>query len=145
MPVTQTPFNVQRSTSTFSDSGKMPANSSEYMLWCCRFNDPDCCFPVIIRRWATVDELKKNVKMEMHPELQDVAYDQLVLWRVSFPSREMKCRAAGILYPHTIQGAEKLEEPTEKLLDIFAGGREPQSDNIHIIVRYTIREWHAVV
>ena len=69
------------------------------MLWCCRFNDSSCCLPVIIRRWATADELKRNVKMEMHPELQDLAYDQLVLWRVSFSLREMDSRAADILYP----------------------------------------------
>jgi len=67
----------------------MPVNYSiigsddELDLFCWVLNGSNIPFSVTIGESRTVDCLKKMIKKEMEPELDDLAADRIVLWNVS--------------------------------------------------------------
>lgn len=84
-------------------------------------------FSVDIDRTKSVDYLKKLVKLEKTPRFNDVAPDELILWRVSIPDdNQVSARI------DTLDGKEKLNNPRTRLSELFP---EHPDDKTYIIVQ----------
>ncbi|KAF8920977.1 hypothetical protein BGZ58_004167 [Dissophora ornata] len=87
-------------------------------------------FSVEIESTKTVDALKKLIKDEKAPRFDDVAADELTLWRVSIPVAPKNERKEISLVDVTSK--EELDE-TDDISDVFA--ETPPKKTIHIIVQ----------
>ncbi|KAF7727751.1 hypothetical protein EC973_007210 [Apophysomyces ossiformis] len=85
-------------------------------------------FSVKVSSADTVDDLKKVIKAEKSPRFDDIAADELKLWRVSIPiTNENKDDM--VLSDNITTKKELL--PTDELSDVFEG--RPPKKTIHII------------
>ncbi|KAF9578408.1 hypothetical protein BGW38_005798, partial [Lunasporangiospora selenospora] len=97
-------------------------------------------FSVEIESTKTVDALKKLIKDEKAPRFNDVAADELTLWRVSVPVPPKKNRKE--IWLADIPSKEELDE-TDDIVDVFK--ELPPKKTIHIIVQRPPRQVHAPV
>jgi hypothetical protein len=97
---------------------------NEYLLWCCISDVPDSCFHVKIDKLEPVAELKKAIKKEKNPELNDIAPDRLTLWTVSIPVQDWQERQEATRHPAEIPGSTQLIVTTS-LSRVFAGENAP--------------------
>ncbi|KAG0197645.1 hypothetical protein BGX28_008853 [Mortierella sp. GBA30] len=75
-------------------------------------------FPVDASATDTVGDLKDRIKAKKAPRFDDVAADELTLWKVSIPSNKAK----EVLFK-TLDAKEELD-PTYELSDVFEEGEE---------------------
>ncbi|KAI7826478.1 hypothetical protein BC939DRAFT_111021 [Gamsiella multidivaricata] len=87
-------------------------------------------FSVDIDPSKTVDHLKDAIKIKKTPRFDDVAADELTLWRVSIPVVPPKERKPVVLTE--IPSSTELD-PTDDLSDVFK--ETPPKKTIHIIVQ----------
>ncbi|KAF9125289.1 hypothetical protein BGW39_007526 [Mortierella sp. 14UC] len=78
----------------------------------------------------TVDDLKKLIKAEKTPRFDDVAADELTLWRVSIPVVPANKHKPIVL--NEVDSPTELD-PTDDIADVFA--ETPPKKTIHIIVQ----------
>lgn len=78
----------------------------------------------------TIDDLKDAIKVKKTPKFDDIATDELTLWRVSVPVIAAEKHEAVVL--HTLHSKEELL-PTDELSDVFK--ETPPKKTIHIIVQ----------
>ena len=91
-------------------------------------DDPGRIFSVRIERTESVDALKKAIKEETKPALDNVPAHNLVLWNVSIPSDddlEEKLEKLNLDSKHALQ-------PLIKLSSLFAD--QPVDDHLNIVV-----------
>jgi len=79
-----------------------------------------------------VDRLKKVIKKEKEPELDHLAADRIILWKLSppIPSDKIDEKLGHVRSPQEILGCIKLD-PLGRLLEHFTS---PPSKHLHIIV-----------
>ncbi|KAF9944278.1 hypothetical protein BGZ65_012309, partial [Modicella reniformis] len=87
-------------------------------------------FSVKIALSDTVDDLKEAIKTKKSPRFDDVAADELILWRVSHPVIAANKHQSVLL--RAIDSQTELD-PTDDISDVFAG--KPPKKIIHIIVQ----------
>ncbi|KAG0041779.1 hypothetical protein BGZ83_001320 [Gryganskiella cystojenkinii] len=87
-------------------------------------------FPVEIEPTKTIGSLKKAIKDEKTPRFDDVAADELILWRVSIPVLPKKDRKEISLA--AVPSKEELDE-TDEINDVFE--QTLPKKTIHIIVQ----------
>jgi hypothetical protein len=102
----------------------MPVKENEYCLWCCTSDVPSP-FPVKIEKTASVGELKRAIREEKRPELDDIAADSLTLWVVSIPVEELQ--EAAIRHPNSLAGSTQLKIVTDSLSQVFTGENAPKT------------------
>ncbi|KAG0278825.1 hypothetical protein BGZ97_009677, partial [Linnemannia gamsii] len=78
----------------------------------------------------TVDDLKKLIKAEKTPRFDDVAADELTLWRVSIPVVPANKHKPIVL--NEFESATELD-PTDDVSDVFP--EAPPKKTIHVIVQ----------
>lgn len=88
-------------------------------------------FKVKLDRDADVSDLKKLIKIEKAPRFDDVAADELTLWRVSLPIGSADDELPITLNAMADGGKRKLGL-TDELLDVF--GKKPPKKTIHVVV-----------
>jgi hypothetical protein len=96
----------------------------------CLVDGESTSFPVKIESNETIGELKKAIKTEKAPRFDDVAADELTLWRVSIPVAPKKERKNISLAD--VSSKEELDE-IDDLSDVFE--ERPPKKTIHIIVQ----------
>ncbi|KAF9577198.1 hypothetical protein BGW38_007752 [Lunasporangiospora selenospora] len=101
----------------------------------------EASFSVEIEPTKTVDALKKLIKAEKSPEFDDIAANNLILWRVSIPFTEEE-------HPILLDSQDekrKLVIPTARLHKLFPG--ELLDETIHIIVELLLqpKEFEVVI
>ncbi|KAG0329172.1 hypothetical protein BG000_000169 [Podila horticola] len=85
-------------------------------------------FPVEIESIQTVGHLKKLIKTEKTPRFDDVAADELTLWRVSIPDDNQ----GSDITIHALEDKTELNNPRSRLSKLFP---ESPDDNTYIIVQ----------
>ncbi|KAF9083433.1 hypothetical protein BGX29_003150, partial [Mortierella sp. GBA35] len=93
-------------------------------------NGESTSFPVEIDPTKTIGDLKDAIKAKKAPRFDDVAADELILWRVSIPLVPKKDRKD--LSLGDILSKEELDE-TDDPSDVFLD--KPPKKTIHIIVQ----------
>lgn len=116
----------------------MSPGKNEYRLWCCIDGVPVHLFSVIVAKSDTVDDLKQAIKKTTTPQLDDTPAFSLDLFKVSIGGEELHSRSEDIRHPEGIEGNVKLENPSDRLSQVFPVG--PAPEHIHIIVRCPVRE-----
>jgi len=105
--------------------------------------DPvDRAFSIKIPSIATIDELKKQIKTEKTPRLDDVAADELTLWKVNIPSDQL----ASLDPKADVQTLGAKLSPLSKISKVFPNGVE--DEHLHIIIvrpsEFTIPEGRCI-
>ena len=88
-------------------------------------------FSVKISTEDTVDDLKKLIKTEKSPRFDDIAADELTLWRVSLPVGSTDDELP-ITLDAMADGDKMKLRPTDELSDVF--GKKPPKKTIHVVV-----------
>jgi len=88
-------------------------------------------FSVKISTEDTVDDLKKLIKTKKSPRFDDIAADELTLWRVSLPVGSTDDELP-ITLDAMADGDKMKLRPTDELSDVF--GKKPPKKTIHVVV-----------
>ncbi|KAG0012100.1 hypothetical protein BGZ82_002729 [Podila clonocystis] len=100
-------------------------------LFClCDGESTSNAFSVKVATTDTIDDLKEAIKVKKTPKFDDIATDELTLWRVSVPVIAAEKHDAVAL--HALDSKEELL-PTDELSDVFT--ETPPKKTIHIIVQ----------
>ncbi|KAF9079500.1 hypothetical protein BGX23_003894 [Mortierella sp. AD031] len=102
--------------------------TDNHLNFLCLVNGESTSFPVEIDPTKTIGDLKDAIKAKKTPRFDDVAADELILWRVSIPLVPKKDRKD--LSLGDILSKEELDE-TDDLSDVFLD--KPPKKTIHII------------
>ncbi|KAI8594854.1 hypothetical protein EDD21DRAFT_65187, partial [Dissophora ornata] len=106
------------------------AMTDNHLNFFCLVNGESTSFPVEIDSTKTIGDLKDAIKAKKAPRLDDVAADELILWRVSIPLVPKKDRKNISL--SDVLSKEELDE-TDDLSHVFKV--MPPKKTIHIIVQ----------
>ena len=101
-----------------------------YLSLFCVVDGESTPFPVEIESTKTIGNLKKLIKSEKTPRFDDVAADELTLWRVSIPVDSPGKRKPVVLSED--ESATELD-PMDDISDVFK--KTPPKKTIHIIVQ----------
>ncbi|KAF9972814.1 hypothetical protein BGZ73_003998 [Actinomortierella ambigua] len=96
----------------------------------CLVDGERTAFPLDIETTKTIGDLKKLIKAEKSPRVDDVAADELTFWKVSIPVVPKKERKEILL--DDVVSKEELDE-TDDLSDVFT--ETPPKKTIHIIIQ----------
>ena len=87
----------------------------------CLIHDDDptqCAFPIKVSTTDTVGDLKELIKAKKAPRFNDIAPDELTLWRVNIPQDEL-----ATLDPKTdVQELSDKLSPLDEIQDIYPEG-----------------------
>jgi hypothetical protein len=97
----------------------------------CLVQGQSSAFPIRISKSLFVADLKKEIKKEKAPELDDIATDRLELWKVDIPSHDAAAIQQLILKENEAQGVHLLD-PTFEIEDYFSA---PERRHIHVMVK----------
>jgi hypothetical protein len=89
-------------------------------------------FSVDIEQTKAVDQLKKVIKTEKAPRFDDVAADELTLWKVEIPDDDDDEEIPFLLNAVSTKDKKKLKA-TRELNEFFT--KPPPKKTIHIIVQ----------
>ncbi|KAF9369436.1 hypothetical protein CPC16_004504 [Podila verticillata] len=94
----------------------------------CVVDGESTSFSVEIDRTKTVDHLKKAIKAEKSPRFDDIAADELTLWRVSIPDDQLD----SAITIAALDDKTALSNPRTRLFKLFP---ESPDDNTYILVQ----------
>ncbi|KAF9965805.1 hypothetical protein BGZ73_001262 [Actinomortierella ambigua] len=86
-------------------------------------------FPVEIEPSKSIGSLKKVIKSEKTPRFDDIAADELTLWRVSIPVEDEE---TPILLDNVLEDKKKLSSPRMRLSTLFP---KSPDDETYILVQ----------
>ncbi|KAG0247493.1 hypothetical protein BG011_001391, partial [Mortierella polycephala] len=88
-------------------------------------------FPVEIESTKTIGDLKKLIKAEKTPKFDDIAADELTLWRVAVPVTDDEKYEQPVSLD-SLAEKEKLFSPRRLISQVFP---QPPDDSTYILVQ----------
>lgn len=107
-------------------------------LFCLVYGEPIAnAFPVKIPQTDTFDDLKKLIKKEKTPCFDDIAADELRLWKVNIPDDDNAAERLRNFKDDPFNDTKELRA-TWEIQKVFPD--EPTKEHIHIIIKRPARK-----
>ena len=111
-------------------------SNASLKLFCLIYPNPNHTrqpFPVTINTDETVDDLKKAIKLENAPRLDDIAAHELTLYKVSIPDDDNLLQTLSDMMLNVGDGCVTKLRATTRLSKVFPDGVE--DEHVHILAQ----------